>query len=72
MNAMYWSRWLFINCHRFFYKLITCAVPLSGTGGQMEAYAILSWLSVNESLSYLLRGQVAGRNAEVHPSYASA
>ena len=36
----------------------TCAVPLSGTGGQMEAYAILSWLSVNASLSYLLRGQL--------------
>ena len=28
------------------------------TGGQMEAYAILSWLSVNASLSYLLRGQL--------------
>ena len=24
----------------------------------MEAYAILSWLSVNASLSYLLRGQL--------------
>ena len=32
---------------------------LSGTaGGQMEVYAILSWLSVNVSLSYLLRGQL--------------
>ena len=33
-------------------------VPLSGTGGQMEVNAILSWLSVNASLSYLLRGQL--------------
>ena len=37
---------------------LTCAVPLSGTGGLMEAYAILSWLSVNASLRYLLRGQL--------------
>ena len=29
-----------------------------GTGGQMEAYAILGWLSVNASLCYLLRGQL--------------
>jgi hypothetical protein len=32
----------------------------SGTGGLMEAYyyaIILPWLSVNGSLSYLLRGQ---------------
>ena len=34
------------------------AYPGSGTGGKMEAYAILSWLSVNASLSYLLRGQL--------------
>ena len=27
-------------------------------GGLMEVYAILSWLSVNASLSYLLRGQL--------------
>ena len=32
--------------------------PASGTGGQMEGYAILSWLSVNASLSDLLRGQL--------------
>ena len=50
-----------------------CAVPLiSGTGGQMEAYAILScWLSVNASLSYLLRGQQlhlqAAPHAEIPP-----
>ena len=37
------------------YSTLTCG---SGTGGQMEAYAILSWLSVNASLSYLLRGQL--------------
>ena len=37
---------------------IVCVVPLSGTGGQMEVYAILSWLTVNASLSYLLRGQL--------------
>ena len=37
----------------------------------MEVYAILSWLTVNASLSYLLRGQcvtVAGRLAEVPPT----
>ena len=36
----------------------------------MEAYAILYWLSINSSLSYLLRGQftVAGRLDEVPPS----
>ena len=31
---------------------------LGGTGELMEAYAILSWLSVNASLSYMLRGQL--------------
>ena len=38
----------------------------------MEVYAILSWLSVNASLSYLAAGPVtvliAGRHAEVPPT----
>ena len=41
-------------------QYLSCAVPLSGTGegGLMEAYAILCWLSVDASLSYLPRGQL--------------
>ena len=35
---------------------LASAAPLSGTGGQMEAYAILSWLSHLTALMYLVRG----------------
>ena len=43
---------------RKFYSSWHVQPRLAERGGKVDAYAILSWLSVNASLSYLLRGQL--------------